>query len=42
MLQEGLKGVVDTKTAISSINGEEGQLIYIGYSINGFSNEIFI
>lgn len=34
MLQEGLKNVVATKTAISFINGKEGKLIYRGYSVN--------
>ncbi len=37
MLQKGLKGVVCTQTKISDINGEQGRLIYRGYSAKELS-----
>lgn len=39
MFQEGLKDTVVSKTAISLINGEEGKLVYRGYTANDLSTQ---
>ena len=40
VISKGLEGIVANSTALSSVNGAEGQLIYAGYDINELAGHV--